>query len=94
MVVSDSPHLAAIHNSETLQGSRCSPDVMCTNSFACRDAAAMVLMSPCCSMEKLAVGLPVAAMPSAISRVQSGSMPMTTQAATFGFDPVPIMVRK
>ena len=54
----------------------------------------MTLMSPCRSMEKLAVGLPVAAIPSAITRVHSGAMPMTTQAATFGFDPVPIMVRK
>ena len=54
----------------------------------------MVSMSPCCSMEKHAVGLPVAAIPSAISRVQPGSIPITTQAATLALEPVPIMVRK
>ncbi len=51
-------------------------------------------MSPLPSIQKPATGLPVAAMPSTIFCVQPGSMPITTQAATFGLAPVPIMVRK
>jgi hypothetical protein len=54
----------------------------------------MVFRSPFCSIEKPATGLPVSAMPSTILPVQPGSMPMTTTAATLGFAPVPIMVRK
>ncbi len=45
-------------------------------------------------MENAATGLPVSAMPSAILFAQLGSMPMTTAAATFGLEPVPIMVLK
>ena len=54
----------------------------------------MTFRSPRPSIEKAATGLPVAAMPSATRLVQFGSMPMTTAAATFGLDPVPISVRK
>ena len=39
-------------------------------------------------------GLPVLAMPSTTFLVQLSSMPMTTTAATFGLQPVPISVRK
>ena len=45
-------------------------------------------------MPKYATGLPVAAMPSATFFAQPSSMPITTTAATFGFEPVPISVRK
>ena len=44
----------------------------------------MVVISPRSSMEKPATGLPVFAMPSTTRPVQDGSIPMTTQAATFG----------
>ena len=54
----------------------------------------IVFRSPFCSIEKPATGLPVSAMPSTMRLVQPGSMPMTTQAATLGLAPVPIMVRK
>ena len=40
------------------------------------------------------LGLPVVAIPSTIRPVQPGSMPITTQAATFGFEPMPMSVRK
>jgi hypothetical protein len=69
-------------------------DAWCTNSFALREAAAIVAMSPLPSIQKPATGLPVLAMPSTMRCVQPGSMPITMQAATFGFAPVPIIVRK
>ena len=61
---------------------------------ALRAAAQMVFRSPFFSMAKPATGLPVLAMPSTISFVHTGSMPMTTTAATFGFEPAPISVAK
>src|SRR6202020_1870711 len=94
VVVSLSPHLAATHTSVSGHSTRTFSDAKCTNSLAWRDAAATVAMSPFPSMEKPATGLPVLAMPSTTFWVHSGSMPMTTQAATLGFAPVPIMVRK
>ena len=94
VVVSDSPHLAAIHSSSRSHSTRTCPEVWCTNSLALREAAAIVAMSPLPSIQKPATGLPVAAMPSTIFCVQCGSMPMTMQAATFGLAPVPIIVRK
>ena len=93
-MVSLSPHLVETHRSVSAQGSRCSSVAWCTNSLARHDAARMVSRSPCCSIENSATGLPVSRMPSAITRVHSGSMPITTQAATLGFEPVPITVRK
>ncbi len=54
----------------------------------------MMAMSPWPSMPKPTTGLPVLAMPSTTRLVQPSSMPMTTTAATFGFEPVPISVRK
>src|SRR5690606_25579370 len=94
VVVSDSPHLVEIQRSDIAQSSRWSSDAQCTKSLAAREAAAIVAMSPFCSIEKEATGLPVSAMPSAIFLVQPGSMPITTTAATLGLEPVPIMVRK
>ena len=94
MVVSDSPHLVETHSSETSHSVFCSSVAQWTNSFALRETSMMVFRSPFCSIEKAATGLPVSAMPSAIFWVQPGSMPTTMQAATFGLEPVPIMVRK
>ena len=54
----------------------------------------IVSWSPWPSMPKPTTGLPVAAMPSTTFFVQPSSMPMTTTAATFGLQPVPIRVRK
>ena len=54
----------------------------------------MVLMSPFCSMAKPSTGLPDLAMPSTILPVHCGSMPITTTPATFGLQPVPMMVRE
>ena len=54
----------------------------------------MVAMSPWPSMPNPTTGLPVLAMPSTTRLVQPSSMPITTTAATFGFEPVPISVRK
>src|SRR5262245_47467269 len=45
-------------------------------------------------MPKPTTGLPVFLMPSTTRCVHWSSMPITTTAATFGFDPVPISVRK
>src|SRR3954454_12508000 len=45
-------------------------------------------------MPKPVTGLPVAAMPSTTRFVHESSMPITTTAATFGLQPVPISVRK
>src|SRR5207245_2396834 len=52
------------------------------------------LWSPWPSMPKKETGLPVWAMPSATFFAQVSSMPITTTAATFGFEPVPMSVRK
>src|SRR5271166_1062666 len=92
VVVSDSPHLVEIHRSEMSHASRGSSDAHCTYSLAFREAAAIVLMSPFCSIQKPVTGLPVLAMPSTTRPVQCGSMPTTMTAATLGFDPVPIRV--
>ena len=54
----------------------------------------IVAWSPLCSIAKPSTGLPVFAMPSTTRFVHAGSMPITTTAATFGFDPVPMSVRK
>ena len=54
----------------------------------------MVAMSPTPSMPKPVTGLPVFLMPSTTMLVHWSSMPITTTAATFGFEPVPIRVRK
>ena len=94
MVVSLSPHLAATHSSLMSHSTRTWPEVWWTNSLALRDAAATVAMSPLPSIQKPATGFPVFAMPSTMRCVQPGSMPMTMQAATFGLEPVPIIVRK
>src|SRR5579862_1039111 len=94
VVVSLSPHFAAIQTSVRGHSTRTFSEAKCTNSLALRDAAATVAMSPFPSIEKPATGLPVLAIPSTTFWVQPGSMPMTTQAATFGLDPVPIIVRK
>src|SRR6201991_3807079 len=94
VVVSLSPHLAATQTSVNGHSTRTISEAHCTNSLALREAAATVAMSPLPSIQKPATGLPVEAMPSTTFCVQEGSMPMTTQAATLGLDPVPIMVRK
>ena len=83
-----------MYSSESLHSVRCISDAAWTNSFALYDACAIVLMSPWPSMEKPATGLPVFLMPSTMRCVYPGSMPITITAATFGFEPVPIIVRK
>ena len=93
-MVSLSPHLQAAHSSSMPTFSRWRSDAQCTKSLAAREALAMVSMSPCCSIAKLCTGLPVTAIASATLLVHSGSMPITTQAATLGLRPVPMMVRK
>src|ERR1700704_840193 len=93
-VVSLSPHLVETKSSLMEQDSRCFSEAHCTNSCAFREAAAMVLISPWPSIAKPTTGLPVLAIPSTTRPVQLGSMPITTQAATFGLLPVPIHVRK
>src|ERR1700741_780468 len=94
VVVSLSPHLAATQTSVSGHSSRTFSEAKCTNSLGLRDAAATVAMSPFPSIEKPATGLPVLAMPSTTFWVHRGSIPMTTHAATFGLEPVPIIVRK
>ena len=94
VVVSDSPHLVETQRSATGQGSLESSVAQWTNSLAFQLAWRMVSKSPFCSIENPATGLPVSAMPSTITWVHSGSIPITTQAATLGLAPVPIMVRK
>ena len=79
---------ASAHSSRTFSLAHC------TYSFATFDARMIVSWSPCSSMPKPVTGLPVAAMPSTTRLVHWSSMPMTTTAATFGFAPVPISVRK
>ena len=69
-------------------------EVIVEGKAVLREALAMVVMSPLPSMAKPATGFPVLAMPSTMRPVQPGSMPMTTQAATFGLAPVPMRVRK
>src|SRR6202012_6264636 len=90
VVVSLSPHLAATQTSVSGQSSRVFSDAQCTNSLALREAAATVAMSPLPSMEKPATGLPVLAIPCTTFSVQPPSIPITMQAATLGFAPVPI----
>src|ERR1700676_2806234 len=81
--VSLSPHFVETKRSLMEQDSRCFSEAHCTNSCALREAAAMVLISPWPSIEKPTTGLPVLAIPSTTRPVQLGSMPITTQAATF-----------
>src|SRR5690606_23050826 len=76
VVVSDSPHLVETHSSDRSHSTRCSSVAKWTNSLALREAAAIVAMSPFCSIENPATGLPVLAMPSTTTLVHSGSMPM------------------
>ena len=54
----------------------------------------MVFRSPFCSIDNPETGFPVSAMPSTTRWVHSGSIPITTTAATFALLPVPIKVRK
>ena len=93
-VVSDSPHLVETHRSLIGHSSRCFSLAHCTNSLAAFEARMIVSWSPWRSMPKPTTGLPVAAMPSTTFFVQPSSMPITTTAATFGLQPVPISVRK
>ena len=94
LVVSLSPHLTLTQISFRSTGSRRSSLAHCTYSLAFQQAISTVLNSPKRSMLKPATGLPVLAMPSTMRLVQSGSMPITTTAATLGLAPVPIIVRK
>ena len=94
VVVSDSPHLMLTVSSASSTGSRRSPEASWTSPFAASDARRIVSRSPLPSIANQATGLPVSAIPSAIVRVQFSSIPITTAAATFGFAPVPIIVRK
>src|SRR6202790_1778765 len=87
-VVSLSPHFVEMKSSCIVHTSRCFSDAHFTKPCGLRDAAAMVPMSPVPSIEKPATGLPVLAMPSTTCFVHPGSIPMTTHAATLGFDPV------
>ena len=93
-VVSDSPHLVETQRSVSGRSSRLSSLAHCTYSFAAFEARMIVSWSPWPSMPKPQTGLPVAAMPSTTFAVHWSSMPITTTAATFGFAPVPISVRK
>src|SRR3982074_2562149 len=92
VVVSLSPHFAAIQTSVRGHSTRTFSEAKCTNSLALREAAATVAMSPFPSMEKPATGLPVLAMPSTTFWVQPGSMPMTTHAETFCVAQLPLTV--
>ena len=94
VVVSLSPHLVETQSSVSPHSSFCCSVAQWTNSLAFQLAWRMVSKSPFCSIEKPSTGLPVLAMPSTITWVHSGSMPITTTAATFGLAPVPMMVRK
>src|SRR6185295_280317 len=94
VVVSLSPHLVDTHSSEISHSSRSSSEAHCKKSLALWEAMAMVAISPCPSIPKPTTGLPLLAMPSTTRPVQPSSMPITTTAATFGFEPVPIRVRK
>src|SRR5262245_28800230 len=94
VVVSLSPHLHETHRSSMLHSSRVRSDAHCKNSLALCEALAMVAMSPWPSMPYPSTGLPVLAMPSTTRLVHPSSMPITTTAATFGLEPVPIRVRK
>ena len=93
-VVSDSPHLVETQSSSIQHSSRWISVASIRNCCARRLAISMTLRSPWPSMAKPATGLPLFAMPSTTRPVQPGSMPMTITAATFGFVPVPISVRK
>ncbi len=93
-VVSDSPHLVETQRSLSGRSSRRSSEAHCTYCLAACAARFTVSRSPCPSMPKKDTGFPVAAMPSATRFAQPSSMPMTTAAATFGFEPAPISVRK
>src|SRR5215468_4397363 len=93
-VVSDSPHFVDHHRSEKEHSVRRCSLAHCTNCCALRDAISTVFRSPLPSIEKPATGLPVSAIPSTIFFVQTGSIPITTQAATLGFLPVPMRVSK
>src|ERR1700710_594917 len=64
VVVSLSPHLAAIQTSVSGHSTRTLSDAKCTSSLALREAAATVAMSPLPSIQNPATGLPVLAMPS------------------------------
>src|SRR5215469_12096740 len=61
VVVSLSPHFAAIQTSVNGHSTRTFSEAKCTNSFALREAAATVAISPLPSMENPAAGFPVLA---------------------------------
>src|SRR3712207_4094842 len=84
VVVSDSPHFVETHRSEIGHSAGGSSEAYWTNAMALREAAAIVAISPFCSMAKPATGFPVSAMPSTTRPVHDGSIPITTTAATFG----------
>ena len=93
-VVSDSPHLTEIHKSLKGHSSLCFSEAHCENSWAFLEAFIIVWISPAPSILKPSTGFPVVAIASTIFFVHFGSIPITTQAATFGFFPVPIIVSK
>src|SRR5215813_8177711 len=72
VVVSLSPHFAAIQTSVSGHSTRTFSEAKCTNSLALREAAATVAISPLPSIENPATGLPVAAIPATTFWVQPG----------------------
>jgi hypothetical protein len=94
VVVSLSPHLVETQSSVSGTSSFWSSVAQCTNSLAFHDALRIVSKSPFCSIQNPSTGLPVLAIPSTTCLVHSGSIPITTTAATLGFAPVPMIVRK
>src|ERR1700744_987876 len=90
VVVSDSPHFVDTQSSDIAHSSRCSSEAQCRYSLATYDARAIVAISPWPSLPKPVTGFPVLAMPSTTRFVQPSSIPITTTAATFGLEPMPI----
>ena len=78
----------------TLIGTGSNPNVAAVVVIGIEDQWTKRVVDGIAKTGKPVTGLPVAAMPSTTRLVQPSSMPMTTTAATFGFDPVPIKVRK
>ena len=78
----------------TIIGTGCNPNVAAAVVIGIEEGWTKRIVDGIKKTGKPVTGLPVFLMPSTMRLVQSSSMPITTTAATFGFDPVPISVRK
>ena len=78
----------------TLIGTGSNPNVAAVVVIGIEDGWTQKVVDGIATTGKPVTGLPVLAMPSTTRFVHWSSMPMTTTAATFGFEPVPISVRK